>query len=228
MTELGAVLKLLDRWRDFPSYQLERRADVFFALYLPGIVEHALGVKVDPRVVPEFPIKREDNNQSTKVDYFLLAEDRSVAFLVEFKTEMESRNESQDAYLRMAKERGLNRLLEDIPVVAAASNQKAKYVHLLHGLSGLGLLSLPSDIDEYAFPKARRGITRRLGEVRAIPSDAHVEVVYLQPRDSESERSISFRQVAEYLRTVDDALAGTLASYVERWAKPAATRPPGD
>ena len=43
MTELGAVLELLDRWRHLPSYQLERRADVFFALYLPGIVNHALG-----------------------------------------------------------------------------------------------------------------------------------------------------------------------------------------
>ena len=50
-----AALELLDRWRHFPAYQLERRADVFFALYLPGIVEHALGVKVDSRVIPVEP-----------------------------------------------------------------------------------------------------------------------------------------------------------------------------
>ena len=24
----------LDEWRDFPNYQLERRADIFFSLYL--------------------------------------------------------------------------------------------------------------------------------------------------------------------------------------------------
>ena len=79
---LAAVFDLLDRWRHFPSYQLERRADIFFALYLPGIIQRALGVKVDARMIPEFPIKREDNNQSTKVDYFLLSEDRTRAFLV--------------------------------------------------------------------------------------------------------------------------------------------------
>jgi hypothetical protein len=222
----AAVLALLDQWRHLPSYQLERRADIFFALYLPGIIEHALGVEVDARVIPEFPIKREDNNQTTKVDYFLLSKDRGAAFLVEFKTEMDSRNEVQDAYLEMARRRGLSRLLEDIPIVAAASNQKAKYVHLLHALSDLGLLALPDDLDDYAFPKARRGITGKLEAVRAIPTGAAVEIVYLQPRRGDEGRVVSFDQVAAYLRTVDDRLAATLAEYVERWAEPAATEPP--
>ncbi len=70
---------LLDQWRHFPAYQLERRADIFFALYLPGIVEHALGVKVDSRVIPEFPIGKEHSRRSTKVDYLALSDDWSAA-----------------------------------------------------------------------------------------------------------------------------------------------------
>ena len=68
------LFDLLDQWRHFPAYQLERRADIFFALYLPGIVEHVLGVPVDPRVIPEFPIRKEYSRRSTKADYFLLSQ----------------------------------------------------------------------------------------------------------------------------------------------------------
>lgn len=224
MTEVGQVLELLDRWRHFPSYQLERRADVFFALYLPGIVEHATGVEVDPLVIPEFPIKREDNNQSTKVDYFVLSRDRRAAFLVEFKTEMESRRIEQDAYLKLAKTRGMNVLLSHIPWMAAASPQKAKYVHLLAALQELGLVRVPSDLEDFAFPDVQRGITKRLEAVEALPTDAEVRVVYLQPQDDGTGGVISFDTVAEYLRTLGDPLAATLAGYVERWREPAARR----
>ena len=104
--DLRAVFELLDRWRHLPAYQLERRADIFFALYLPGIVEHVLGVPVDPRVIPEFPIRKEYSRRSTKADYFLLSRDGSSAFLVELKTEMKSRNRRQDAYLADARDGG--------------------------------------------------------------------------------------------------------------------------
>lgn len=220
------IFDLLDRWRNFPAYQLERRADIFFALYLPGIVEHTLGVKAVPRVIPEFPIKRAGNNQSTKVDYFVLSEDRSRAFLVEFKTEMESRNEAQDAYLVMARNRGLDALLRDIPIIAAASNQQAKYVHLLSELEAMGLVRVPDDLIGYAFPKVERGITERIRRVEALPTDARVEVLYLQPQDAGGEGVISFRSVVEYLRTLDDPFAGTFAEYVERWSQPAASEAP--
>ena len=29
----------MDRWRHLPSYQLERRADLFFSLYLPEVLQ---------------------------------------------------------------------------------------------------------------------------------------------------------------------------------------------
>ena len=41
---IDEVFALLDRWRHLPAYQLERRADVFFAAYLHEVVEAETGV----------------------------------------------------------------------------------------------------------------------------------------------------------------------------------------
>jgi hypothetical protein len=220
------LFDLLDRWRHFPAYQLERRADIFFALYLPGIIEHALGVKVDPRVIPEFPIRKEYSRRSTKADYFLLSRDGSSAFLVELKTEMKSRNRRQDAYLADARDRGLEQLLSDIPVIAEGSKEAAKYVHLLSALEEMGLVALPADLGDFAFPEVRRGIRKRLRDVQVVASGSKVEVVYLQPEESMDDRVISFRAVAEYLDTLDDPFSNTFSRYVRRWSEPAATRAP--
>ena len=95
------LFDLLDQWRHFPAYQLERRADIFFALYLPGIIEHALGVKVDARVIPEFPIRKEHSRRSTKVDYLALSEDRSSAFLMSSRPRCEAEIEGRMLTLRM-------------------------------------------------------------------------------------------------------------------------------
>lgn len=220
------LFELLDRWRHFPDYQLERRADIFFALYLPEILQAALDVAVGCQVIPEFPIKREDSWRSTKVDYFLMSEDRSRAFLVELKTDMGSRRASQDEYLALAKQRGLNTLLDHVAGIAARSPQQAKYVHLLVALEGMNLLRLPSDLPQYAFPKVRPGIKERLRAVEVLQTGATIEIVYVQPGGTGGDRVISFESVAGYLSGLDDPLARTFAKYVEGWIEPAASRAP--
>ena len=222
--DFARVFGLLDRWRHLPAYQLERRADIFFAAFLPEILERALGVDIDPRIVPELPIKREDSHKSTKVDYFAMSQDRTRAFLIELKTEMRSRNETQDAYLVTAKQRGLPVLLGNIVAIASASNQKAKYLHLLKGLEELGLVGLPKGMEEYVFPTVRPGINEQLGRVHVPEATAAIEVVYIQPRKAGDDGVISFDAVAEILSTLDDPLARAFGSYLERWTEPAASR----
>ena len=51
------ALGLLDTWRHLPAYQLERRADIFFALFLPDVLEEKFGVPISPVLIPEFPVK---------------------------------------------------------------------------------------------------------------------------------------------------------------------------
>ena len=93
MDTLRAVFSNLDRWRHLPAYQLERRADIFFSVYLAHVLERYVGTAVDPRIVPEFPIKRDliwpdqSTHLSVKVDYVLFAKDRSRAYFIELKTD---------------------------------------------------------------------------------------------------------------------------------------------
>ena len=76
----------LDAWRHLPSYQLERRADVFFSLYLHEVLEAELGVELEPTLIPEFPIKRDlvlavdPSGLSVKVDYALVARERRICY----------------------------------------------------------------------------------------------------------------------------------------------------
>ena len=69
MERINQVFDRLDAWRRLPDYQLERRADLYFSLYLPEVLEALLGEPIRQDLVPEFPIKQLDSNRSDKVDY---------------------------------------------------------------------------------------------------------------------------------------------------------------
>ena len=38
MDRLEALFRNLDRWRHLPNYELERRADIFFSIYLVDLI----------------------------------------------------------------------------------------------------------------------------------------------------------------------------------------------
>jgi len=57
--QIASLFNRLDAWRHLPAYQLERRADIFFGLFLPDALNHHLrsrGISINPRVIPEFPL----------------------------------------------------------------------------------------------------------------------------------------------------------------------------
>ena len=43
MQKLEELFARLDDWRHLPAYQLERRADIFFSLYLPDVLARRVG-----------------------------------------------------------------------------------------------------------------------------------------------------------------------------------------
>ena len=137
---------LLDKWRHLPNYQLERRADAFFALFLPEVLEEKCGIKIKQQLlIPEFPIDKNKNDRGHKqVDYFALSEDRR-GILVELKTDSASKNKKQEKMLhRVAREKSLKCLLEDVKEIAQykkgdSRQRRQKYVHLLFASSLSGL-----------------------------------------------------------------------------------------
>ena len=133
----------LDRWRHFAGFPLEARVDALIGLFLPKVIEDALGVgEMHPGVIPQFPLKKTTNNQSDKVDFLALSKDGGKAFLVEIKTDMGSRREGQHEYLSRARERGMACILCEVKEIAMASKSRKKYFHLLSGPVGNGALGV--------------------------------------------------------------------------------------
>ena len=132
---IETLFRNLDRWRHCAGFPLEARVDAMIGLFLPKVIEDALGVgEMHPMVIPQFPLKKRDNNQSDRVDFLALSKDGARVFLVEVKTDMGSRREGQHEYLRRVKERGMACILSEFKEIAMASKSRKKYLHLLSAL----------------------------------------------------------------------------------------------
>ena len=221
MNQLEAVFANLDRWRHLPNYQLERRADIFFSVYLKGLMEEVTGVALDDMIIPELPLKRDATDQSVKVDYALFAKDRSKVFFVELKTDGGSRRDQQDRYLLEAGQHGFRKVVEGLCSIIRKTNAHQKYHHLMSALAGLGYVKMPSDIREYLFnPAPRVGLSERLRQVETVGADSAIEVWFLQPEklpDDKFAGVIDFTQFAEFVDRHDDPLSRVFAAHLRKW-----------
>lgn len=138
--DINSLFDLLDDWRNIPGYQLERRADIFFALHLEIILEKVLGVKID-KIIPEFPLRLGElpdenpkSNLSYKIDYLAYSKEENKVYIIELKTENSSLRNAQDKYLKSAKKIKVQGILKGLQKIYKASNQKVKYDYLLNML----------------------------------------------------------------------------------------------
>ena len=97
------IFDLLDCWRNYPNYQLERRADIYFAYYLPTIINKKLEENIDYKhIIPEFPLLYDKTKRSKKVDYAIFG--KKYLYFVELKTNNHF-NTKQDIYLKNAQKK---------------------------------------------------------------------------------------------------------------------------
>ena len=171
-----------DAWRHFPDYQLERRSDIFFSLYMVEALEEKLGYAVSPQLVPEFPVRigtiysdtrarGRKKNHSKKIDYLALSADGRTPILVELKTDVASRRAVQDEYLLAAQAAGLPALIEGVLDLFRVSTAKRKYYCLLQQLQRMGLLTLPPKLADIMAADTLRGarIASRSAHVTSTP-----------------------------------------------------------
>lgn len=223
MTErVDEVFDLLDRWRHLPAYQLERRADIYFALYLREVLEAELGVELDPRLIPELPIRRDlvfpetPSKQSVKVDYAAFERGHGRVWFVELKTDAGSRRDAQDTYLERAKALGFRAIAEGLRDILQATNAPQKYFHLATAMADHGVFELPEGLETYVHPTPRRGLTRELQKIRVM-SDAAIEVVYVQPHADGTKGLIDFATFARHVDQHDDPLSRRFARSLREW-----------
>ena len=202
-TSLEKVLDLLDKWRMFPSYQLERRVDVLFATFLPELLFSKFKKKVI-KLLPEFPIRvgdiyELDINKSFRIDYVAVREDRSILF-VEFKTDMTSRRGEQDDYLERAKNAKLPKLIDGLIKIYGKTTQKKKYMSFINELALIGWVKVDGE------------------SVVNTSSDSDIEIVYIQPtNDKNDPQIISFDDCINLINQFESPINKRFVASLEKW-----------
>jgi len=206
MDQINELFDNLDSWRHLPAYQLERRADIFFSIYLADILFHHFGVVIDG-LIPEFPVRvgtiyENAGNKSFKIDYLARVKDSNRLFFVELKTDQSSRRDAQDQYLERARQVGFAELLEGLRQIYQATASKKKYMCLLEKLKDYGFIRLGQS-----------------GTFEIMPAVYDIEIVYIQPNDTYGLGNvITFQEVAEIVERHGDVFSLRFASSLLLWA----------
>ena len=204
--KISQVFNNLDLWRHLPAYQLERRADIFFSVYLHEIIEWKFGKK-PIGIIPEFPVHiptiypKMKQNLSFKIDYFAYVAKDLPPLFIELKTDMSSRREKQDWYLRKAQVAGLTKLLQGLKQIYKATQSKPKYDFLLTQLENFGLIKI-----------------QQRGEFNIMVDAKQPKIIYIQPKKiDDNESVISFVEIAEIITDDTDALSRRFKESLIKW-----------
>jgi hypothetical protein len=223
MKQIDTLFDRMDAWRHLPNYQLERRADLFFSLYLPEVLEAKLGFPVAEHIVPEFPVRigtiypNIPIDKSYKIDYIAMSADADKAILVELKTEGLSRRDNQDKYLLASREVGFPALLAGVLDIFRATNSKRKYFALLEHLESIGLLRIPMEMKEIMSRPGLQGVTKASHQVEITASVTNSIIVYVQPNGT-GDDIINFEDFRAVVQKHDDPVSQRFARSLSEWA----------
>ena len=200
----------LDMWRNLPAYQVERRADIFFAIYLKDILKsNIIDHPVIDFIIPESPVRRgdlsafvESDNLSYKIDYLAVSNSSKTVFLIELKTDNLSIREEQKKIMKEIGNRDVNMLTESVLKIKKASKSK-KYNALIQMLTDIGWID-----------KSGQTLSKK---------EYKFQVVYIKPSIVEKTDKeldiITFEQVIESIKHREDKLTRRFIESLERWQK---------
>lgn len=208
MNRINQLFDHMDAWRHLPAYQLERRADIFFSIYLPEMLAMNYGVDIEA-IIPEFPVRigsifpETNTNQSFKIDYLAKVKGENILYLIELKTDQSSRRDKQDWYLEKAKEAGSVLLLEGLELIYKATNAKKKYRYLFEELERMGLLSISGN-----------------DRIQPNPNPYDIKVIYIQPNNpGGQENTIDSVTIAEIIEEHSDEIRKRFGKSLREWAE---------
>ncbi len=216
MKDLTTLFNLLTDWRHLPAYQLERRADIFFALYLEDLLTYCGYFSKGDHltVIPEFPAKQDHMNLSDRIDYMVGSDERIV--YVELKTDNHSIRTEQAMYLHKIQQKKLTAVFSDIITIYETSAARTKYKHLIEKLSRW------IEYTDARFVKDRCRLKKEgIGKIRSV------EVVYILPTPQQikseqyAHKYICFDTLIKMLRQTrydDDPIARYFAEALGEWA----------
>jgi hypothetical protein len=210
MNIIAEIFEKMDNWRNLPKYQLERRADIFFAVYLKAALEVKYNIKIKEEIIPEFPIHKatidpnNQTNQSVNVDFLAL--------------DLGSRRKSQDDYLIAAANKGLAKLIQGLVEIFRVTKLKKKYFHLFKILADAGIIELPSQLQPRVFSKNMSGVGALIRKVKIIAPVEQSKVVYIQPT-GDGENVITFNEFGSLIEGIDDPITQRFVESLKTWSE---------
>lgn len=218
---INTLFKTLNDWRYLPAYQLERRADIFFALHIKELFKKLYDAEIN-LVLPEFPIRKGSlpndvnynnklaknykSNQSFKIDYLAYSKNKNLVYFIELKTDVGSRNLKQDWYLKAAQKLGMYKVFDDLKPIHKASNKngRIKYEYLFKKLDKIDLI------------KGDRS------DFEIINNPLNIERRYIQPiikeNDTNKKLIITFQDIIDNLKDVSNTeLTKRFLESLEQW-----------
>jgi hypothetical protein len=220
LKKINKLFDFLDDWRLLPSYQLERRADIYFAIHLEEILKASRSKLVSEHgtmgIIPEFPIlkriinNQESSNLSFKVDYAVFFENSAKFLLVELKTDMNSIDEDQYKDLLKTQQLPLRTIVDGVKTIYDGSNYKyrPKYKQLIKKLHSFGIVDIEGNF-KYDLNQEK----------------ANSELFYLMPGYDKKNivpkvETITFDDAKNGLSQEKDPLTIRFCKSLTRWAEP--------
>lgn len=218
--QINDLFDRLDDWRNLPAYQLERRADIFFSMYLKKIIENKFKDKNEDlidEIIPEFPLKIADvkpnkeskhanSNKSCKIDYVALSAKDNIAYFIELKTDLNSVNEIQWKYLQEASGFKIDKLMKGIYDIVSATKSKEKYRNLENKINKMGMK-----------------LVERLQE-EPINVNREIKIIYIAPSEKSFKKEIkqnatiiTFTEIADLLDKENNRIATRFAESLRKW-----------
>lgn len=229
------MFKLLADNKKFPSYQAERRIDIFINFFLKDILKVYLPDSKIKFVAPEFPLKKLDkngnlirDNLSTKLDYLYIRKiNNTVEILfIELKTDAKSYDSEQHKkYLEYNWEKAIEGLKQIIVKTEKMPfDDCLKYYHLVKALYSKKLISFPKpkEFKELDLLKNEKGewnkrlftqtFFKAMSECNT--NDYNVSVYYIGPKGIEDkfkpielkERTVSIEELKEKLFSFEEII----------------------
>ncbi len=224
MNIIAEIFQRMDKWRNLPKYALERRADIFFGVYLKSVLESKYNIQIKAEIIPEFPVHKASiypnvqNNQSFNVDFVAFSEDSKKAFLIELKTDIGSRRDIQDDYLTAATKVGFTKLIQGLIEIFQATKKKRKYFHLFKMLEDADIIELPIQLQSRIFSKNMTGVNALIGEVKIVSPVMKNQVVYVQPT-GDGENIISFNEFGSLIARYNDPITKRFVESLKTWSE---------
>jgi len=228
--EINDIFNRMDEWRHLPDWQLERRADLFFSLYLKEVMEKRFKVGIKDTIIPEFPLlinpkgNEKQTNRTNKVDYAIFSdEDNPRCYLIELKTDMKSIDPEQLEYLENAEKKDLSTLVMELKSVFESTCEKRKYLNLFESLHKVGLVKFKSQQNAIQKYSTWNQVFEDI-EVATIKNNP--TIVYIQPRPDggklkkpDSFLTITFTEFTDALLGHNDSFTPRFRRSLTNWAR---------